>query len=756
MRRILLLLITSMLIHAPSGHAGEPDEGMWLPIFLKKFNEAEMQNMGFEMTAEDIYNVNNSSIKDAIMCMGSGFCTGELVSEKGLLFTNHHCGYDAIAQLSTVEKDYLNDGFWASSFEDELPVEGLYVRRLVRMEDVSEIVNQKLKDASNFRARQAKIRQISDSLKALATKDKPFYEAELKSMFAGTEHYLQVYEVFNDVRLVGTPPSSIGKFGGDTDNWMWPRHTGDFSVFRVYANQNNEPAQYDPDNKPYKPRHYLPISLNEREEDDFSMIMGFPGTTERYLTSIDVSYKLNVRQPALMNILQTMLEEMEKASEDDKSLALDIASDKASLANYEKYLRGQSRGLRRYGLIGEQEEEEKRFMQWVQKKESRENELGDIFEKFTAAYKMLKQAQPAQLYSGFGIFRNDAAQYGLKFKGFYQKLSQENNQEAVDSVVEQVREAKKAFFKNRHRDLNRETMKAILVQYFQKVPAQQRPAIIQEMSKYADRVLFFTVNSADSPEGRIRNYVDMMWEESILLNEDKLDDWLDKPRPKKLEQDPFFDFIQDIFTHYQKQLSPPASKAQMRITELRRSYIKGLRQWKDQKKFYPDANSTLRLSYGSILGYEPEDDMEYHFVTTQHGILEKYQPDDPEFDAPKKLIDMLREKDFGPYGKNEDTLVVNFLTNNDITGGNSGSPVMNKNGHLIGLAFDGNWEAMTGDILVNPKLNRTISVDIRYVLFIIDKVAGAERLIEELDIREKVEQESSKMEEKMEMEEDQG
>lgn len=733
MRITWILLLVGLLLHGTSSRADKPDEGMWLPIFLEKYNEAEMKAMGFELTAEEIYNVNNSSIKDAIMCMGGGFCTGELVSNQGLLFTNHHCGYDAIAKLSTVENDYLNEGFWARDFDAELPVEGLYVRRLVRMEDVTEVVNARLENAPNFRMRQQMLRQVGDSLKQLATDGETFYEAELKSMFAGSEHYLQVYEVFNDVRLVGTPPSSIGKFGGDTDNWMWPRHTGDFCVFRVYANADNEPAAYSPDNKPYKPRHYLPISMDQREQGDFSMIMGYPGTTERYLTSMDVSYKLNLRQPALMELLQTMLKEMEKASNNDKELALDIASDKASLANYEKYLRGQSRGLRRYGLISEQQEEEERFRAWVAKDPKRKDAYGDLFSRFETAYNMLEEVQPGQLYTGFGVLRNDAAQFALKFNSAYQKLK--GKEDLTEEDVNGLKEAAKKFFEGRHRDLNREMMASVMVSYYQEVPESQQPFIVSTMSQYADKFLFFTRSSADSPEGRVRNYVDMLWETSILLNKEDLNKWLDKPKAKALEKDPFYEFVQEMLKHYQSQLAPKAGQAQMQLQQLRRTYVEALRKWKDDKKFYPDANSTLRLTYGSVRGYEPEDAKEYAFVTTHYGIIEKEDPDDPEFKAPDRLIELLEAKDFGPYGKNKDTLVVNFLTNNDITGGNSGSPVMDENGHLIGLAFDGNWEAMTGDIMVNPNLNRTICVDIRYVLFVIDKVAGARRLIDELDIR---------------------
>lgn len=735
MRSFLVSLLAALII-SPSLHAGRPDEGMWLPIFLTGYPESQMQKLGFELTAEDIYNVNNSSIKDAVVSMGRGFCTGELVSEKGLLFTNHHCGYDAIAELSTVENDYLNDGFWSQSLGDEIPVEGLFVRRLVRMEDVSEIVNQAMEANEQHGAQMRAKRQVADSLKQAATEGRAFYEAELKTMYSGTEHYLQVYEVFKDVRLVGTPPSNIGKFGGDTDNWMWPRHTGDFSIFRVYANADNEPAEYDPENQPYQPRHHLPISLSKRHKGDFAMIMGYPGTTERYLTSHDVSYKLNVRQPALISILDKMLKEMNEAMDADKELALEMASREASLANYEKYLRGQRKGLREYGLVEEQQAEEARFQKWASRKPSREQAYGGLFEQFEKAYQKLRQVQPGLLYTGFAVLRNDAVQYASKFTSLANTLSEDKNAD-VSSQLESLRKATDKFYENRHKSLNKDLLSSMLVDFHQNVPEAQQPALFSVMTNYTDKVLFFNRDKGETEEERIRDYVDMLWEESILLEEEEVRAFLDKPTAK-IQDDPMLEFAQQMSQHYRSQ-QPLASQTNIELKALRKSYIKGLREWKEDKHFYPNANSTLRLTYGTVTGYTPKDGMEYDYITTHYGILAKEDPNDPEFRAPEKLLTALENNDFGRYGKSEDTLVVNFLTDNDITGGNSGSPVLDERGRLIGLAFDGNWESMTGDILVNPKLNRTICVDIRYVLFIIDKIYGAERLIEELDIQQPTE-----------------
>jgi hypothetical protein len=695
------------------------DEGMWLPLFVERLNYVDMQKMGLQLTAEEIYSINNSSLKDAIAIFGRG-CTGELISDQGLLITNHHCGYGRIQAHSSVEHDYLTDGFWAESFEEELPNPGLAVTFLIRIEDVTERVLAEVTDDMTEEDRAEKIKTAADEIEKEAKGD-THYKPSVRSFFEGNEYYLFVYEVFKDVRLVGAPPSSIGKFGADTDNWMWPRHTGDFSIFRVYTDKDGNPAEYSEDNIPMKPKHYLPVSVAGVEKGDFSMILGYPGGTDRYMTSYGVKMALDIHNQTVVDIRDKKLEIMMDDMQADPAIRIKYASKYARTSNYWKYYIGQTKGLKRLKVYDKKVELEKEFAKWVDSDDDRKPKYVATLISIWEAYEQISKYELTSVYFSEAIRRgSEILNYSSTFSDLKKELiEKEVDQEKVDEIVASLKEKKAKYFKNYNAPTDQKLLAALLEMYYKNVPADQQPDYLKTIaSKY---------------KGNFSNYAQKVFETSYFVSPEKVDELLSKPSAKSIEKDLAYKTIKAFNNFYYSQIQPQIIEAYDFLDKGNRLFIAGLREMQPDKKFYPDANFTMRLTYGQVLDYYPEDAVHFNYYTTLKGVMEKEDPNNWEFVVPEKLKELYQNKDYGRYGEG-DVMKLCFLTNHDITGGNSGSPVINGNGELIGLAFDGNWEAMSGDIAFEPELQRTINVDIRYVLFIIDKFAGAKRLIDEMTI----------------------
>lgn len=692
------------------------DEGMWLPMLIKRLNQKNLKEMGLQLTPEEIYSVNNSSLKDAIVSMG-GFCTGEMISSQGLMLTNHHCGYDAIRTNSTVENDYLTDGFWAMSMEEELPNEGLFVSFLVRMEDVTEQMNEALEGLDTEADRNAAIAEMSRAIAGQA-EEGTHYKAEVKSFYAGNEFYLFVYERFNDVRLVGAPPSSVGKFGGDTDNWMWPRHTGDFSLFRVYAGPDGKPAEYSEDNVPLEPRHHLPVSVRGVEEGDFTMTFGFPGSTDRYLTSWGVAQALEKKNPSIVEIRDAKLEVLREDMKADDAVRIMYASKFAQIANYWKYFIGQTEQLKRLGVKTDKEALEAEFQAWADADDNRKAVYGNALNMIRQGFESKDNTVVGGAYViEAGLTGADAVlqTYRLSqaFKAYLQMEAGPEKEEMRDNLKVAAAE----FFEETHMPTDQKLFAVTQKLYAENVVKAQQPAYMQEMPADADWHAF----------------AEKVYAESIFTDKERLNNFIEQPDSAAFADDPMAEVAGDLFAVYSGQ-SALNAEANAMLAKGTRLFQAGLREMKPGKDFYPDANSTLRASFGNVKPYAPKDGVIYKYYTTIEGKMAKEDPDDDEFIVPDGVSELYEARDFGRYADEEGNLRVNFISTNDITGGNSGSPVINGTGELVGVAFDGNWEAMSGDINFEPSVQRTISVDIRYVLWIIDKYAGAGHLIDEMTL----------------------
>ena len=705
------------------------DEGMWLPMFVERLNYVDMQKMGLQLTPEELYSINNSSLKDAIVGLSNGahprgfFCTGEIVSSNSLLFTNHHCGYSSIAALSTVEHDYLNEGFAAKSFEEELPAEGVSASFLVRMEDVTEAVLGVVTDEMDFmeaqKAINAKIKELEE-----AASDGGKLNPVIKGFFEGNEYYMFVYKTYTDVRLVFTAAQSIGKFGGDTDNWMWPRHTGDFSVFRVYADENGEPAEFSENNKPLTPKHHLPISLDGVQPDDFTMIWGFPGSTERYMTSFGINYNVDSFYPVIYEIFKAETDVMDEYMKVDKAVNIAYADNKAGLANTWKNFEGQMKMLRKNKVAERKAELEAQFTEWVNSNEDRKAEYGEVLGTLETMYTQQCQIAGTLFYPNF-VAQLSPIGTSAEFSEYYMTMTnKEASKEDKNAAAEALKKINvDEMFKDIDARVEKDMLVAVLNIYGKKFATEELPEDIQKLLK-----------KQKGDWTALANYI---FDNSIFSSHETIKAFIEKPNAKKLEKDPAFVMYNNLRGQMMT-VAPVYRMASIAISEADHKFVKGLREFyaetQPEKVLYPDANSTLRMSYGSVKDYQPADAIHYDYVCTANGILEKYIPGDFEFDAPQHLLDLIETRDFGQYADANGELITCFLSTNDITGGNSGSPIMNGKGELIGLAFDGNWEAMSGDVNFEPTLQRTINVDIRYVLFIIDKFAGATNLIDELDI----------------------
>ena len=695
------------------------DEGMWLPMHIKRLNHENMQKMGLRLSAEELYSVNNSSLKDAIVSLG-GFCTGEIISPNGLMLTNHHCAFDAIQNHSSVKSDYLTDGFWAMSYKEELQNEGLTASFLVRMEDVTNKMFTQLTGEMNESQRKAALRKTAEEIKKEATEG-THYNAEVKSFYEGNEFYLFVYETFHDIRLVGAPPSSIGKFGGDTDNWMWPRHTGDFALFRVYMSPDGKPAPYSVNNVPYKSKHFLPVSIKGVENNDFTMIFGYPGNTDRYLTSYGVKLAIEKDQPARVKIRERRLELMKEDMDKSDEVRIKYASTYAQISNYYKYFKGQTRGLKRLEVYNKKKDIEEQFLKWIAADQTRQAKYKDALPEIEAAYTMLNDYKLSQVYVSEAIFGSELLAFSSRFLQLSNQLANKDaNPEETKAIIEQLRETVKKHFKDYNIPTDRKVTEAMLSYFYQDIPKEQQPEFFKEIEKKF--------------KGDFNKYTSYLFEKSILADEAKLNAFLDKPSAKVLDKDPVMAAVKSVIANFQTKIQPAIVQANEKLEKGNRLFIDGLRKMQTDKTFYPNANFTMRITYGKVGDYLPKDAVYYKHYTTADGIIEKEDPKDDEFIVPEKLKEMIKKRDFGRYADKEGNLAVGFISNNDITGGNSGSPVINGDGHLIGCAFDGNWEAMSGDIAFEPELQRTISVDIRYILFVIDKYAGAKHLIDEMKI----------------------
>ena len=705
------------------------DEGMWLPMFVERLNYVDMQKMGLQLTPEELYSINNSSLKDAIVGLSNGakprgfFCTGEIVSTNSLLFTNHHCGYSSIAALSTVEHDYLNEGFAAKSFEEELHTENVSASFLVRMEDVTAEIFSVIDGDMDYAAKQKAIKAKIKELEEEASEDGKLNPV-IKGFFEDNEYYMFVYKTYTDVRLVFTAPQSIGKFGGDTDNWMWPRHTGDFSVFRVYADENGEPAEFAETNKPLTPKHHLPISLDGVQPDDFTMIWGFPGSTERYMSSYGINYNVDSFYPIVYEVFKAETDVMDEYMKIDKAVNIAYADDKAGLANTWKNFEGQIKMLRKNKVAERKAELENQFTEWVNANEDRKAEYGEVLETLEAMYAQLATTSRTLFYPNF-LGQLNPLTRAYDFVEFYQvSTSKESSKEDKKAAAEGLKEINvDEMFKDLDARVEKDMFLAVINIYSNKFATEELPESVQKLLKQY--------------KGDWTALANDITDNSIFSTPESIKAFIEKPNAKKLEKDPAFIMIGALREQIYS-VVPVYQMANSAITEANHSFVKGLREFyaetQPEKVLYPDANSTMRMSYGSVKDYQPADAISYDYVCTANGILEKYIPGDFEFDAPKRLLELIETKDFGQYANDYGELIVCFLSTNDITGGNSGSPIMNGKGELIGLAFDGNWEAMSGDVNFEPTLQRTINVDIRYVLFIIDKFAGATNLIDELEI----------------------
>ncbi|WP_066313176.1 S46 family peptidase [Flavobacterium sp. TAB 87] len=709
-----IILFVSMCLMAFPVRA---DEGMWFLMFLDRLNHRDMEKMGLQLTAEEIYSINNHSLKDAIVQFNGG-CTAEMVSKSGLVLTNHHCGYDAIAELSSAEQNYLKDGFWAKSRAEEMKPKSLYVRFFVRMDDVSKRILSKVNDKMSETDRNKAIQQEM-ALIEKENSENGKYVVSVRPFFQGNEYYYFVYQDYKDVRLVGTPPESIGKFGGDTDNWEWPRQTGDFSMFRVYADKDGNPAEYSKDNVPLQPKHHLPVSLKGVKENDFAMILGYPGRTNRWMPAGGIEQNVKYAYPAWVEGAKTGMDQMKKYMDKDATVRLQYASKYASTANYWKNRQGMIDALTKAGTAATKAEQEDKFYEWAMKpanKEKYENVIPTINEYYRITN--VKAAHDSYLMQLLrtSSYATGPANLGNSLIAYY-KENDAKKAEMLPKITALIDNIYGEFYA----PLEKDVLAAQLNLYASKGTEYGLPAQIAKMK--AENNGNFTADVAKATEV------------SYFTSKEKVLAFMADPKPLAIIHDPLYIISNDLLTKYRAE-SDYQAISDDGFAIAYRKLVEGLKESKLNTIQYPDANSTLRLSYGKVRAL-PEDkrnDVKINNYTTMESMVKKYKAGDAEFDLPKRLLQLNKKKDFGQYADKEGYMPVNFLTDNDITGGNSGSPVINGKGELVGIAFDGNIEAMAGDVIFDPNLQRTINVDIRYVLWVIDKYAGAKNIIDELTI----------------------
>ncbi len=706
------LLLAGMML---SQFTLRADEGMWLVSMLNRITMAEAQGLGLNLSAEEIYDINNASLKDAIVRLNGGSCTGEVISSQGLVLTNHHCAYDAIQGFSSTENDYLTDGFFALAHDREMHIDDFVISFLVRIDDVTSRILENVTMEMSEDERNAAIREAR---KALMEEMNPEgdKELQLKSFYYDNEFYMFEYKTYRDIRLVAAPPESVGKYGGDTDNWMWPRHTGDFSMLRIYADENNEPADFSESNVPYQPKRHLRISMDGVSEGDFTMVMGYPGSTDRFLSSWGIDQALRLYNPSVVDVRDLKLKTMKSHMDADPAVRIQYAAKYAQTANYWKYYIGQSKGLKRLDVESKKQALEARFTDWVNADTDRTAEYGEALGLIQSYYEDTDASVQGKVYAfEAGLIGCDISLFSFRFYRMAAGLFSEDAEE-VAATQAALTDLANGFFKEYDQATDRDLFVNLMTKFRDDIEPAYHPS-------------FFTT-VADKYKNDFNRFADKMYAKSFLVDADRCTEFIANPSQKVMDKDLAIIVGQSaIQTYFAGQTNPAEDK----FNRGYRLFVKGLREMDADQAIAPDANSTMRMTFGSVAPYKAADAVNYDFITTANGILEKKDNSNPEFIVPDALDDLIRSRDFGQYADESGELVVCFIHGTDITGGNSGSPVLDANGDLIGCAFDGNWEAMSGDIAFETELQRTISVDIRYVTWILDKFAGAQNLIDEMD-----------------------
>ncbi len=718
MKKLFIALILCLNLFKASA-----DEGMWLPMLLGQQVYNDMVKHGLKLTREQLYSINKPSIKDAVILFGTG-CTGEIVSNQGLIFTNHHCGYGVIAGSSTVEHNYLKDGFYAYTKEQEIKSD-LTVTFLERIEDVTIQVENALKGL-NYADKAKKTADVYQEITDKVADTANSVSGKIYSMFKGNQYIMYVYKIYKDIRLVGAPPESVGKFGGDTDNWEWPRHTGDYSIFRVYTSKDGKPAKYSADNIPMKPKWFLPVSLKGYKDGDYSMIYGYPGGTNRYETSFGINLKNKIDNPSLVGLRDVRLKAMHAEMIKDPAVKLKLASSYAGIANYWKFYDGETKQLEKYHVFEAKQKIEVSFATWAGDKNDYKDVLSDYQKNYAAWEPYAKQ----RVYIFEGILGSPLAAYASSLIDLERSLVETGRTQAdLKKALVAADQSRKKFIAGEDQPSDRKIMAATAMMYYTDIDRNQRPIDFYQNIKEKFGPL--------TDDATFKAWANFVFDKTMILDSIKWAAFMTNPDANILQGDPAFAYATAFVKNYTLKYSKLYSDFVNKNDELGRLYLKGIMEKNPDvvKKMYPDANLSMRVSYGNVKSYNPRYAVHYDYITTSKGILEKYIPDDYEFDLPAREIELLKKRDFGEYiDKARNDLVIDFITTNDITGGNSGSPVMDGNGNLIGLAFDGNYEALSHKIQFDKDLNRTICVDVRYVLWCIDKMGGAKNIIDELKL----------------------
>ena len=719
MKKLIIVFAAILFCLRPEVKA---DEGMWIPMLVERLNYTDMQKMGLNLTPEEIYSINHSSLKDAIVIFGGG-CTGEIISSEGLLITNHHCGYGSIQSVSTVENNLLTNGFWAMSKDEEIPIEGLSVKFLIKIEVATEKVLDSVTANMTEEQRSEKIQQNIEKITETAKKDND-YQIAVRSFFNGNEYYTFAYETYKDIRFVGAPPEAIGKFGSDTDNWMWPRHTGDFSMFRIYVDSSNNPAEYSENNVPYKPKYHIPISLNGFEKGDFTFVFGYPGRTQEYIPSYAIKMITQFENPARINLREKKLDIMHNSIIKSDLVRIQYASKHARVANYWKKMIGENRGIKKLDAINKKIAFENNFVKWANQTPERNIKYGQLIPEFKKLYLELTPINLAMDYlteSGFGIEI-------VRYAGNYSSListskNKKASKEDISTLAKNLKSGAKNYFKNYQVSIDKKMLSELLKIYYNNLDRNYLPSIFNKIE--------------DKFNADFNEYADYVFKKSFMTSEKKVDKFLDKYKSKKyrkIEKDPAYELISSFREYYYNNLQKKYNLLNAQLDSMQRIYMKAQMEMQPNKRFYPDANSTLRVHYGNIKDYYPRDAVHYKYYSTLSGIMEKEDPEIYDYVVEDKLKELYNSKDYGKYGDSDGTMHVCFTATNHTTGGNSGSPVMNAEGQLIGINFDRNWEGTMSDLMYDPDQCRNISLDIRYCLFIVDKFAGASHLVDEMTI----------------------
>lgn len=692
------------------------DEGMWIPLLLEKLNEKEMKAMGMRISAKDIYDINHSSIKDAVVFIGG--CTAEVISEEGLIITNHHCGYGKIQKHSTLEHDYLTDGFWAKDKSEELSNPGMIASFLIEIVDVTSQVLSNVTESIPEEERNKYIREQINKIKEKTEKETG-YDVSIKAFYYGNQYFMFITETFKDVRLVGAPPSNIGSFGGDTDNWIWPRHTGDFSLFRIYADKNNKPAEYSEDNVPYKSKYHLPISLKGVKEGDFTFVFGYPGRTTEYIPSYEINLETNIIYPIAIKLRTERLNVFNRYIEKNKMVRIQYAAKKAQVANAWKKWIGANLGIKRLNAIEKKQEFEQKFKDWANSLPNNADMYKNLFPTFEKLYQELIPYEKASvLYreAGRGIEI-------ITFASRFENLINSENDSIFQKNIISTRKFVNDFFKDYHMPIDRELFEILLNVYWNDSEDEFLPDFIKTLhAKY---------------KGDARKYTNYVFENSVFSSQERLNNILNNAKFGKLKpitNDPAYKLAESLSSFYKNKLEPNIAKIRNDLFKLQRIYMNAQMEMQPEKLFYPDANSTIRITYGKVKGFSPSDGLNYKHFTTMSGIMEKENPDIYDYVVEDKLKELYRNKDYGQYADEDGSMHVCFLAANHTSGGNSGSPILNADGHLIGINFDRCWESTMSDFVYDLNYCRNISVDIRYCLFIIDKFASATHLVQEMTL----------------------